>query len=345
MQTLPANKSASPFKVILAFATVYIVWGSTYFFIQRALAGFPPLVLGAVRFFIAGVLLMAWCMYKGEKALNKRDLITASVTGIMLLTIGTGIVIWVEQALPSGMVAIMVSSGPIWFVVLDRSKWKENFKSISTIAGLIFGFAGVLLLFGHSIMAAIKDSSKSLEVGFLALITFGTIFWAGGSLFSKYRGMSGSSSMSTSWQMLAAGIAFLPGSIITGEWNQMNWAAIPTGAWLSLCYLVLMGSIAGYSAFVWLLKVRPATQVSTHAYVNPVVAVLLGVFFANEQITWTQILGLIVILGSVLLINLAKYRKASPVPAETGQSKVKFLKIGKPQSQKGTKLHEGQTAK
>jgi drug/metabolite transporter (DMT)-like permease len=115
--------------------------------------------------------------------------------------------------------------------------------------------------------------------------------------------------VNTSWQMMAAGIAFLPGMLIRGEFNGFNWSGVSTGAWLSLFYLVFLGSIAGFSAYVWLLKVRPAMQVSTYAYVNPVVAVLLAVFFANEKITLIQILGLITILGSVLLINMAKYRR------------------------------------
>jgi drug/metabolite transporter (DMT)-like permease len=132
--------------------------------------------------------------------------------------------------------------------------------------------------------------------------------WAGGSLYSKYNS-KGSASINTGWQMLSAGIAFIPISLLSGEWQSFQWQTVPTSAWLSVVYLIFMGSLAGYSAYVWLLQVRPATQVSTYAYVNPVVAVLLGVFFANEHMTATQILGLAIILTSVLLINLAKYRK------------------------------------
>ena len=132
--------------------------------------------------------------------------------------------------------------------------------------------------------------------------------WAGGSLYSKYKS-KGSVTVSTTWQMIAAGIAFIPFSLLANEGKGFQWQAVPTETWLSVLYLVTMGSLAGYSAYVWLLQVRPATQVSTYAYVNPVVAVLLGVFFAGEHLTLIQVSGLAVILTSVLLINLAKYRK------------------------------------
>jgi drug/metabolite transporter (DMT)-like permease len=133
--------------------------------------------------------------------------------------------------------------------------------------------------------------------------------WAGGSLYSKYKSNNSSASVTSAWQMLAAGIAFIPGSLLLGEPQHMQWQNIPADAWLALLYLVFFGSIAGFSAYVWLLKVRPATQVSTHAYVNPVVAVILGVLFASEVISFVQIAGLIIILASVLMINLVKYRK------------------------------------
>jgi len=143
----------------------------------------------------------------------------------------------------------------------------------------------------------------------MILLLFGAIAWAGGSLYSKYKPAQGSIIVISTWQMLAAGIAFIPGILIRGEFNGFQWQEVPYESWMSLIYLVTMGSIAGFSAYVWLLQVRTAMQVSTYAYVNPVVAVLLGVFFANEKITGIQIAGLIIILGSVLLINMAKYRR------------------------------------
>jgi len=295
--------------VYLAFAIVYIVWGSTYFFIQKALAGFPPFVLGVIRFFIAGVLMLGWCKFKGEDIFNLKTIKIATVSGILMLGVGNGIVIWVEQFIPSGLVAIMVASAAIWFVILDKSHWKENLSNKYIVSGLIIGFLGVVLLFGNQLLQALDKPQSNLQIIGMVLLVFGPVAWAGGSLYSKYNPTTGSSvSVNTGWQMLMASVAFLPGSIIKSEFKTLDWAAIPLDAWLSIVYLILFGSIAAFSAYVWLLKVRPATQVSTYAYVNPVVAVLLSLTFTNEVIGVTQVVGLAIILGSVLLINLPKYK-------------------------------------
>jgi drug/metabolite transporter (DMT)-like permease len=145
----------------------------------------------------------------------------------------------------------------------------------------------------------------------LLVLLLGSICWAAGSLYAKYKSSGNSNSVNAGWQMLAAGVAFIPASLIRGEWAHFHWQDVPLSSWLSVFYLVTMGSLAGYSAFVWLLQVRSATQVSTHAYVNPVVAVLLGALFANEKMSPMQLLGLAIILVSVLLINLAKYRASA----------------------------------
>ncbi|MEO6522131.1 MAG: EamA family transporter [Mucilaginibacter sp.] len=304
-----AQKTVSPLLVIIAFATVYIVWGSTYFFIQMGERGFPPMLLGAIRFFSAGLLLITWCAIKGEKLFVWQNVKHAAVSGILLLFVANGTVIWSEQTLPSAMVAIMVSAAPIWFVVLDKAKWAENFKSKSTIFGLLIGFAGVILLFGEQIMKSFNQTDGQSKLWGMLMLVVASIAWPSGSLYAKYKATEGSVMVNTAWQMIIAGLVFIPGVFIHNELPGMNWQAIPLNAWLALIYLILFGSIAAFSAYVWLLQVRPATQVSTYAYVNPVIAVILGIFFAHENISLLQIVGLIIILGSVLLINLAKYQK------------------------------------
>lgn len=305
------GKTPSTLMVALAFATVYIVWGSTYFFIQKALAGFPPFFLGAFRFLAAGSLMIIWSISQGEKIFTFNNIKPAIITGLLLLFVGNGVVIWVEQFLPSAMVAIMISSSPLWFVLLDKPKWQENLNSKSTIIGLIVGFAGVVLLFSERIMSSFTSLNSGRDLFGMALVILGSMAWAGGSLYSKYNSGDNSATVNTTWQMLTAGIAFFSCSAISGELGALNLSTVPMDSWLSLVYLVIFGSIIGFSAYVWLLKVQPATRVSTYAYVNPVVAVLLGVFFAGESISQIQILGLMVILGSVLLINLNKYRKSN----------------------------------
>lgn len=303
------NKPASPVLVIIAFATVYIVWGSTYFFIQMAIHGIPPLLLGALRFFTAGMLMLIWCIIKGDKIFIKNSIVTSAIVGVFLLVGGNGAVIWVEQKLPSAMVAIMVSSAPIWFVLLDRQNWGVNLKNRSTIAGLVIGFAGVILLFGEQVNAMFAGGSVNSKLPGLLLLIFGSVAWSSGSLYSKHHPSKGSAAVNVAWQMIIAGLVFVPGSLLNHEFDHLQWSQIPMQAWLALVYLIVFGSIAAFSAYVWLLQVQPATQVSTYAYVNPVIAVILGILFAHEHVSLLQIGGLITILGSVLLINLSKYRK------------------------------------
>ncbi|WP_421939178.1 EamA family transporter [Pedobacter sp.] len=304
------NKKTSPWAVYLAFAIVYIVWGSTYFFIQKALVGFPPFILGAFRFIVAGLLMLSWCMLKGERIWNTRTIKIAAISGFLMLGLGNGIVIWVEQYIPSGLVAIVVASAAMWFVILDKPKWKENFSDKYILSGLVVGFVGVVLLFSSQLAGILNAPQGKFQLIGIVLLALGPIAWAGGSLYSKYNPTTGSSvSVNTGWQMLIAGFAFLPGGIFNAEFGSLNWWKIPLDSWLSIAYLILFGSIAAFSAYVWLLKVRPATEVSTYAYVNPVVAVLLSVTFTNERVTLVQIIGLVVILGSILLINLPKYKK------------------------------------
>ncbi len=302
------NIEPTTLNVVIAFAIVYVVWGSTYFFIQSALKGFPPMLLGATRFILAALIMMAWSIARGEFVFNKQAAKVAAVSGIMLLFVGNGVVIWVEQFLPSAMVAIIISSTPIWFVLFDKPKWRENFTSGSTIAGLIIGFVGVLLLFSEKIFDLAETVGHLREIIGMMMVVGGAMSWAAGSLYSKYNANNVPASINTTFQMLAAGLMFLPLAIFSGELNNFRLSQVSVGAWLSLVYLVFAGSITGFSAYVWLLKVKPATQVSTYAYVNPIVAVLLGVLFASEKISLVQLSGLAVILVSVFLINLVKYR-------------------------------------
>lgn len=315
MKTQSINKPAT-WLIVVAFATVYVVWGSTYFFIQMGLSGMPPMILGAVRFVVAGILLLTWCYFKGDKMFDKKTISASAISGFFTLFVANGIVIWVEKFIPSAMVAIMVSANPIWFVVLDRVNWRVNLKSRTTIWGLIIGFGGVLLLFGEAFSKSVAGGVDQEHLIGLGLLILGPVAWAGGSLYSKKAAIDAPVRVNTGWQMMAAGLAFIPAGFIDNEYSTFNIGGVPLQAWMAVVYLIFFGSIAAFSAYVWLLQVRPATQVSTHSYVNPVIAVLLGVLFAGEVITWLQFLGLFIILLSVLLVNLTKYSFTKPVAGE-----------------------------
>ena len=302
------KQPASLGLVIIAFAIVYIVWGSTYFFIQSSEKGFPPFLLGAVRFSASGILLLLWCAIRKEILFNRRQILYAFVTGNLLLFIANGSIIWAEQVLPSSFVAVLVSAVPVWFVLLDGTNRKANLKNSKIVIGIIIGFLGVVLLFGQKLLSAMASANSSSILINMLVVVVGNICWAIGSLYSK-KHSEGSVMVGAAWQMIAAALSFTILTFSTGEFSHFHVEQVSINAWLSVLYLVTMGSLAGYSAYIWLLTVRPATQVSTNAYVNPVVAVLLGVLFAGETMSGVQLLALAIILSSVFIINLDKYKR------------------------------------
>ncbi len=301
------NKHAPLATVIIAFAIVYIVWGSTYFFIQASERGFPPFLLGALRFFASGFLLLAWCALKKYPLVYWPQIKTSFIVGNLLLFIGNGAIIWAEVTLPSSFVAVLVSAAPIWFVLFDARNRKANFNNKYIITGITTGFLGVILLFGEKLFSKFSPGSNTVQFISLAVIVIGSICWSVGSLYSKYNA-SGHTMVGASWQMIFAALSFSILSVCTGEVNHFHFSEVHLRAWLSIIYLVTMGSLAGYSAYIWLLEVRPATQVSTNSYVNPVVAVLLGVFLGGEAIDMLQTVALAIILLSVFIINYEKYK-------------------------------------
>jgi drug/metabolite transporter (DMT)-like permease len=303
------SKAPGSISVILAYLTVYIVWGSTYFFISKALHGFPPFLLGGIRFVIAGLIMMLWAIWKKENLSDWESIKLSAITGFLILFIGNGIVIFVEQYVGSAWVAIIIAAAPLWYVVYDKPHWKENFSSKTILTGLFLGLIGIFLLFLPNISESYKTDRNPYERFALFALIIGSMSWVIGSLYAKYNKTSVPATVNTGWQMLFAGIYFGIGALFTGEYKTFHFTQVSLDAWLSLGYLVIFGSILAYSCFVWLMEVRSPAQVSTYAYVNPVVAVLLGVFLASEHVNHLQISGLLVILISVLLINLNKYLK------------------------------------
>lgn len=295
-------------SVIIAYFLIYVVWGSTYFFIGVALRGMPPFLLGALRFSAAGLILLAACFFRGEPVFNKNLIRKSAVSGIVLLFVDMAVVMLAQRWLSSSLVAILAASTAIWILALDAPMWKRNFRNPATVAGIVLGFLGVLMLYIEQF--ELSSDSNQTQYGVILMI-IGCVSWALGTLYTKYR--SGKSEevyafAGSAWQMLFASAAFWIGSLVTGD-MRTHLPAVPAASWWSLGYLVIFGSILAYSAYIWLLKVRPATEVATHAYVNPLIAVFLGVTFAHEKVTWVQIAGLVVILLSVVLVSKRKTRK------------------------------------
>jgi len=292
--------------VAAAFAAVCIIWGSTYVSIALAIKSVPPLMMAGMRFSASGIILFAWALATGEKVQPLASFAKSSLAGVLMLGIGTGALIWSEQYLPSGLAAIIVASVPLFFVLMDKRHWRENFSSKSIVIGLLVGFAGILLLFQGKGSLDLHNTQQL--VAFLVLF-IGSLFWAGGSLYAKYATTQGSTIMKAAVQMMAAGVTGFVAAFIAGEQNNFHWSAVTAESIYAMLYLVFIGSLVGYIAYIWLLSVRPPAMVGTYAYVNPVVAVFLGWLLHNEAILPRQILALLVILGGVLLVNLSKYKR------------------------------------
>ncbi len=262
--------------------------------------------IGAIRFVTAGTILLAYCKIKGLEILHWHQVKIAVLSGLLLLFIDNGLFIWAEQYVPSSLAAIMASSVSLWFILLDKRKWQENLRNRYIILGLILGVIGILFLFGEQLFSFFSGNIGKPQIIALLVLAIAPSTWALGSLYSKYNTAKNENIwVSIGWQMFAAGIAFSLGGIINGDFKSMNWQTIPKESIASVIYLIFFGSLAAYSSYIWLLKVRSAMQVSTHAYVNPVIAVLLGCLFGHEFISFFQIIGLIIILLSVLSINMS----------------------------------------
>lgn len=298
-----AKSGPNTLSIIIAYFLIYVVWGSTYYFIGEALKDFPPFLLGGIRFSTAALLLFVWCFLKGKPILQKSLILKSAVSGIVLLFVDMAVIMLAQQYLQSSLVAIIAASTAIWITVLDVPMWNKNFKQPLTVMGLVLGFGGVVMLFLEQFFYA-----NSLDInstyGFVILV-FGCISWSLGTLFTKYKSLSstGNALSGSAWQMLFAGVVFWICSVSVEDISGLDFKQISSGSWFAMSYLIVLGSVLAYSSYIWLLKVRPATEVATHAYVNPFIAVFIGFFLGSEHITLIQILGLVTILVSVMLIN------------------------------------------
>lgn len=306
--------------VPVAFANIYVIWGLTFIAISYGLNGFPPFILSGFRFFAAGLLIFGYLRAKGEKANSLVNWRKNAITGILILTGGTGLVGWGEQYVTASEASIAIATGPFWFIAIDKKNWKKYFSDKWIPIGLLLGFAGLILFLGGSVSSANTHSaaSSSLRIIAFVVLALSSIFWVLGSLYSKNNPASHSTFMNISQQLISAGIASFLIALFRNEWSEFSITTIPVSAWLGLLFLIFLGSIVAYISYIWLLSVKPAALVSTHTYINPIVTVIAGALIGNEIINGNQLFGLFIILIGVLLTNATKYFKL------TNRSKVKI---------------------
>ncbi|HEY4128311.1 MAG TPA: EamA family transporter [Gammaproteobacteria bacterium] len=302
---------ASPAKVALGFASIYILWGSTYLAIRFAVASLPPFMMAGTRHLIAGALLYGIMRARGAGKPTLANWRSATVLGALLLLGGNGMVSAAEEMVPSGITALMVAAVPFWMVLLNALD-KRKAPAVSVLAGLALGVVGLAVL----VFPAGGHTPDHVDPLGIAMLLAGTLAWGVGSLYAPRAAMPSSTFLGIGMEMLAGGLLLWLAGLASGEGAQLHLAAITLKSLLALGYLVVFGSLLGFSSYVWLLKVTTPARASTYAFVNPVIAVLLGWAFAGETITpRIAVAGGIIVAAVCLILYFGAAAKAKAAPA------------------------------
>jgi drug/metabolite transporter (DMT)-like permease len=287
-------------RIGAAFLAIYLIWGSTYLAIRLAVATLPPFLMAGTRFLTAGLLLFAWLRIRGEHRATRREWRDATIVGALMLLGGNGVVSWAEQFVPSGLAALIVSTIPIWVVLLDSLSRKDAKPDRKTIAGLILGFLGVAMLVRPH--AAPGSGAVSLLGGGALLLA--AALWAAGTLYSRKAARPKAPLLSAAMQMVTGGALLLLTGTLTGEWARLDLHAATSRSILALLYLILFGSLVGLTSYLWLIQVTTPARASTYAFVNPIVAIVLGWAVAGEELRpLTAIASAVAISGVVLIVR------------------------------------------
>jgi drug/metabolite transporter (DMT)-like permease len=295
----------SRFAVLTAFAIVYVIWGSTFLAILFAIQTLPPFLMASARFLVAGSLLYAWSrLVNGAAAPSWENWRATAIVGALLLLGGNGLLVWSEQRIPSGVAALLVGTVPCFMVVIDWLRPGGSRPTGLVVAGLLLGVLGLAWLVGPD---KLLGGGRADLIG-AVVVVLGSFSWALGSVYSRHAATPASPFLSTAMQMLGGGAALLVLSVSLGEPWAFEASAVSLRSVLGLLYLIVLGSIVAFSAYIWLLRVSTPTRVSTYAYVNPVIAVLLGWALAGEALTARMLVAATVIVSGVALITLAPKR-------------------------------------
>jgi drug/metabolite transporter (DMT)-like permease len=321
-QKLPIRPAS--WKLLLAFAIIYIVWGSTYLAIRVGVREIPPLLMAAMRFAVAGFVLYGWARLRGAPAPTRREWVSASLMASMVFLCDYGCLFWAEQRVPSGIAAVVLATIPVFITISEIILLRTQHLTLRLAISLLIGIAGVAVLVNHSTSFGEAPINRA---GAAALL-FSAVSWSIATVLTRKVHLPESKTMSSAAQMASGGVQLLIAAALAGEFQGFHVRAVSGAAWFAVFYLIVAGSIIGYTAYLWLLYYESPTKVGTYAYVNPVVAVVVGYFLGGEQIGSRTILGMALVLVSVIAITTIRAKAqqkpsaaeevppaSSPVPA------------------------------
>jgi drug/metabolite transporter (DMT)-like permease len=296
-------------KTLLAFAIIYFVWGSTFLAIRVGVREVPPFLLAGMRFFAAGIVLYAWMRATGTASPTRGEWASATLLAILIFLVDYGLVFWAEQRVPSGITAVMLATIPVFIALLEIVILRTQKITVRLGCALIAGLAGVAVLVSRSVSFGDAPIERS---GAIALVV-GAISWSLASVLTRKLSLPQSKIMSSGVQMLVGGILLIVAAAMFGEFQGFRPREVSAGAWLALAYLIVAGSIIAFTAYVWLIHHESPTKVGTYAYVNPVIAVVIGYFLGGEALGSRTILGTLLILVSVIVITTTPKRLRASV--------------------------------
>lgn len=308
--------------LVTDFAAVYVFWGSTYLAIRYAIETLPPLLMAGTRFLVAGSILLIWARlspnYERPELVHWR---TSLIVGTLLLLIGNGGVVFAERVMPSSQAALLVATEPFWIVLLSWWWLGRGRPGPGVVFGLVIGFAGVaLLMAGRNPAALAVGGSNHSQIIAAIVVIVAAMSWAAGSIYGLRAPAPKSAILTAGMQMVSGGTVLVVVSFIFGEWRTFHPGAVSANSWFGLGYLIVFGSLIGFTAYSWLLKNAQPALASTYAYVNPVIAVFLGWLIAGESFTGQMLIGASIIVGSVVLITSHKNRKGAGDEIEIHES-------------------------
>jgi drug/metabolite transporter (DMT)-like permease len=305
------NAARPTWKTLLAFFIIYFVWGSTFLAIRVGVQEIPPLVFAAMRFLVAGLVLYGWMLARGEPSPTRRQWFSATLLGLLIFVFDYGLLFWAEMRVPSGIAAVMLATIPVFIALSEIVFLRTQRLTFRLTCALLLGIAGVGVLVSRSLNLG---GTPIDTTGALALIV-ASISWSLAAVLNRKLELPKSKVMSAGAQTLAGGIMLVITAAVFGEFGHFHPSTFSRGAWFSLLYLIVFGSIIGFTAYVWLIHHESPTKVGTYAYVNPVVAVLVGYFVGGEALGARTVVGTICVLISVVVITTARTSKAVPAPS------------------------------